>query len=203
MSPENPTELPEKTKLTPAQKATYTDLMHRKEKINALKVKKGESDRNFQVVEEDSGLAVLQLMSGMGVADQDAANMLLTQVTNAQAGKNEVKSVNGAIALAFGIEPQDEVEGMLAVQMTAAHNLAMEYARRTMGNDLSLKQANSLVNWTTKLMGLYARQVEALQKYRSKGQQRIVVQHVQVSEGGQAIIGNVNTGGGHGRQNIK
>ncbi len=194
MSPD-PTDLPEKTTpLTPDQKTTYTDIMNRKARINALKVEKGESDKNFQVVEDDSRLATLQLMAGTGAADQDAANLLLNQVINAQHAKNDVKSVNGTIALTFGMEPRDEIEGMLAVQTVAAHNLALEYARRSMGTDLTLKQANHLIHWTTKLMGLTVRQIEALQKYRAKGQQQIIVKHQQVTvnEGGQAVIGNVH-----------
>jgi hypothetical protein len=37
-----------------------------------------------------------------------------------------------------------------------------------------------------KLARTFAAQVEALKNYRSKGEQRIVVQHVNVGEGGQA-----------------
>ncbi len=37
-----------------------------------------------------------------------------------------------------------------------------------------------------------AAQVAALKDYRSKGEQKITVQHVHVADGGQAIVGNVN-----------
>jgi hypothetical protein len=33
--------------------------------------------------------------------------------------------------------------------------------------------------------------MEALKRYRSGGEQKVTVQHVSVSEGGQAIVGNV------------
>jgi hypothetical protein len=33
--------------------------------------------------------------------------------------------------------------------------------------------------------------LEALKRYRSGGEQKVTVQHVSVSEGGQAIVGNV------------
>ena len=39
-------------------------------------------------------------------------------------------------------------------------------------------------------------QVEALQRYRGKGQQKIKVEHVHVHPGGQAIVGAVTGGGG-------
>jgi len=38
--------------------------------------------------------------------------------------------------------------------------------------------------------------MEALNKYRTGGKQTIQVQHVNVNEGGQAIVGNVNKGAG-------
>jgi hypothetical protein len=41
----------------------------------------------------------------------------------------------------------------------------------------------------------FALQMETLKKYRSSGEQRITVQHVTVNDGGQAVVGNVNTGG--------
>ena len=40
-----------------------------------------------------------------------------------------------------------------------------------------------------------AAQVEALKRYRSRGDQTVRVEHVTVNEGGQAIVGNVNHGG--------
>lgn len=38
--------------------------------------------------------------------------------------------------------------------------------------------------------------MEALKRYRTGGEQKVTVQHVTVSEGGQAIVGNVTQGGG-------
>ena len=52
------------------------------------------------------------------------------------------------------------------------------------GRDLNLKNA-------TKLMSLYERQVAALDKHHGRGQQKVTVKYVHVSEGGQAIVGNV------------
>jgi len=45
-----------------------------------------------------------------------------------------------------------------------------------------------------KLMGVFNKHVEALNKHRGKGQQNITVKHVNVEAGGQAIVGNVETG---------
>lgn len=50
--------------------------------------------------------------------------------------------------------------------------------------DVNLKHAE-------KLMAVYTKQIEALNKHRGKGQQKITVKHVNVEAGGQAIVGNV------------
>jgi hypothetical protein len=46
-----------------------------------------------------------------------------------------------------------------------------------------------------KLLRTYTMQVEALQRYRGKGQQKVTVEHVHVHSGGQAIVGAVKGGG--------
>jgi hypothetical protein len=38
--------------------------------------------------------------------------------------------------------------------------------------------------------------MEALDKHRDKGQQKVTVEHVHVHQGGQAIVGNVGSGAG-------
>lgn len=102
--------------------------------------------------------------------------------------------VNGAIAALQGLAPQDEAEGLLAAQMVATHNAAMECLRRAMlegqtleGREANLKQAVRLTNSYVNLLG-------ALNKHRGRGQQKIIVEHVTVEAGGQAIVGSVQTG---------
>ena len=45
----------------------------------------------------------------------------------------------------------------------------------------------------TKMLRTYTTQLEALAKLRRGGAQKVTVEHVHVYEGGQAIVGNVNT----------
>jgi hypothetical protein len=44
---------------------------------------------------------------------------------------------------------------------------------------------------STSLREPFVTQMEVLKRYRSGGEQTVTVQHVNVSEGGQAIVGNV------------
>lgn len=94
------------------------------------------------------------------------------------------------VAAIAEIAPRDGVERMLAVQMAATH-VAMMRAGRWMANADNLAQAQAHNNGYTKLARTYAAQMEALRKHRNGGKQTVVVQRVNVEDGGQAIVGAV------------
>ena len=99
-----------------------------------------------------------------------------------------------------GLAPNDPVEGMLASQMVAAHYMAMSFAKRAIHHDYT-PAVDANTKRMTKLMAAFSKHLETLQKYRNKGQQTIQVQHqhVQVNNGGQAIVGNVTNTKGRGQ----
>jgi hypothetical protein len=96
-----------------------------------------------------------------------------------------------------GIRPNDELEGMIAAQLIAAHNAAMECYRRAMIGEQTFEGRRENLSQGNKLSRTYAVLLEALNRHRGKGQQKVTVEHVHVHSGGQAIVGNVeNPGGG-------
>jgi hypothetical protein len=99
------------------------------------------------------------------------------------------------LSVVKGIEPRDQVEAMLAAQMAAVHNATMTFARHLAHVD-NLAQQDSAQTAFNKLARTFAAQLSALKDYRSKGEQKMTVQHVHVGEGGQAIVGNVNAPAG-------
>ena len=101
------------------------------------------------------------------------------------------------LAVVKGIEPRDQIEAMLAAQMAAVHMASMTLARR-LANAENISQQDSARAFN-KLTRTFAAQMRALKEYRSKGEQKMTVQHVHVAEGVQGIVGNVNSskaGGG-------
>jgi hypothetical protein len=94
------------------------------------------------------------------------------------------------------IKPRDAVERMLAVQMAATH-VALIRSGRWLAGAEHVEQVNAHYSGFTKLTRTFAAQVEALRKHRNGGKQTVTVQHVNVEGGGQAIVGNVQTGGGN------
>ena len=99
------------------------------------------------------------------------------------------------LAVIKGIEPQDQVESMLAAQMAAIHMATMTFARRLAHVD-NIAQQDSAERAFNKLARTFTTQIEALKRYRTGGQQTVRVEHVTVNEGGQAIVGNVTGGRG-------
>ncbi|MBV8107279.1 MAG: hypothetical protein JO223_22195 [Hyphomicrobiales bacterium] len=95
------------------------------------------------------------------------------------------------LSVVKGIEPRDQIEAMLAAQMAAVHTASMTLARR-LAQVENIPQQDSAERAFNKLTRTFATQMSALKEYRSKGEQKMTVQHVHVAEGGQAIVGNVN-----------
>ncbi len=107
-------------------------------------------------------------------------------------GKDNDDALMVKLAALQAIAPTDGLEGMLAAQMVATHEAAMECLRRAMISEQSFEGRDVNLKHGAKLMQIYTRQMEALAKHRGRGQQKITVEHVNVHAGGQAIVGNVN-----------
>jgi hypothetical protein len=103
---------------------------------------------------------------------------------------------SAAVEALAGIKPQDELEGMIGAQLIACHLASMECYRRAMLPDQSLEVRHCNLNSANKLSRTYSTLLEALNRHRGKGQQKVTVEHVHVHAGGQAVVGNVEAGGG-------
>jgi hypothetical protein len=148
---------------------------------------------NINVDHPNKALGQIVLMKAIGTADGDFFEGLVKQLVNAgsQGPALDESGTNFLLSVVKGIEPRDQIEAMLAAQMAAVHNATMTFARRLAGVQ-NIPQQDSAQNAFNKLARTFAAQVSALKDYRSKGEQRMVVQHVHVAEGGQAIVGNVS-----------
>jgi hypothetical protein len=112
-------------------------------------------------------------------------------------GEDEAhRRLESAVVMLKRIKPQGILEGMLAAQMVATHEAAMECLRRAMHEGQALINRDHNLKHAAKFLALYTRQLEALDKHRGKGQQKITVEHINIEPGGQAIVGHVETGRG-------
>ena len=83
----------------------------------------------------------------------------------------------------------------MAAQLIASHSAAIECYRRAMIGEQSFEGRRENLNQANKLSRSFATLLDALNRHRGKGQQKVTVEHVHVHEGGQAIVGNVEGGG--------
>lgn len=98
------------------------------------------------------------------------------------------------------LKPQSYLESMLISQMIQVNGAAGRCMERAFLDGQGFKVKELYANLAIKFQRTFVAQIEALQKLRGKGGQKVTVEHVHVHEGGQAIVGNVNhTPGGRGK----
>ena len=141
----------------------------------------------------------VRLASAFGTAEPSFASWMLNGIINAACNGSPAhppgaEAINDALAAVTGIGARDEMEGMLATQMVATHFAAINALRRFKGAE-TIHQQDSNGNLAVKLLRTFALQIEALQRYRGKGKQKVTVEHVHVNTGGQAIVGVVHAQG--------
>lgn len=136
-------------------------------------------------------------MTFAGTQNMSFAKHLLDQVCQSywqdKKSKKELKQMAHAnYASLQAIHPKNEMEAMLAAQMIAIHNAAMECFRRAMHSQQPMENRDINLKHATKLTKAYGSLLETLNKHRGKGHQKMTVEHVHVHNGGQAIVGQVS-----------
>ncbi|HEV2517916.1 MAG TPA: hypothetical protein VGV07_21875 [Devosia sp.] len=119
--------------------------------------------------------------ASIGTHDWDFARLLIAHVAAfSQSSKDETTSrddkvFRGHMALVQGVEPKDEIEAMLAVQMAAVHSATVRMAT-DMRNAGTIDRLEFYERSMNRLARTFTTQVEALKKHRS-GAQKVVVEH--------------------------
>ena len=102
------------------------------------------------------------------------------------------KSITLAVQTLTELAPQNLTEARLAIQMTGVHEAANNFLRLAMATDQPSQFVDANVLRATRLLRLFVEQAELIQRLRGKtGLQRVVVEHVNIHEGGRAIVGVV------------
>src|SRR5262249_30549366 len=163
---------------------------------------RGKKVTTIDVNDPDSSKGALKTVGGArsdhwnNILLNQAANTLWINHSDEKTREIQCKATMSALV---GIAPKDEIEGMIAAQLIAAHNAAMECYRRAMHSEQTFEGRRENLNQANKLSRSYAVLVEALNRHRGKGQQKVTVEHVHVHSGGQAVVGVVSPTSGLGR----
>jgi len=103
-------------------------------------------------------------------------------------------AINGALAIIAAFAPKNEMEAALAVQAACTHMVAMVMMARVGGGHGGPHRLPGMASAIAKLTRAYCTQIETYRRLRGGGgDQNIRVEHVHVHEGGQAIVGAVNS----------
>lgn len=136
----------------------------------------------------------------MLAADASVARLDLASAAN---------TLTMAVDAAESVQAANSLERMLAHQMATAHHLAMTLAARAgdfaghikswdtqTRQQLQSIEAARMAAASARMMETFQRGLLTLERLRNGGKQTVVVQHVAVSDGGQAVVaGTVNQGG--------
>jgi hypothetical protein len=155
--------------------------------VPRMKVVKGGEDILPDHPNKAIGYALI--MEAVGTTDVDFINGLVEHLAAASLRGDQVNE--GHLNFMLGVikenKPRDQIEAMLLAQMATTYMATMQFARQ-LANAENLPQQECSERAYNKLARTFATQMEALKRYRSGAEQKVTVS---VSEGGQAIVGNV------------
>ena len=137
----------------------------------------------------DVSIAIAVYMDAFGSVDKAFCDGIINQLiklTDIRYDIDGIVDLNFLISIINGIAPRDQLEAMLAAQMAAVHLVSMQTARQFVLSKPTVQEGPERA--LNRLTRTFAALVEALNHYRSRGEQSIT--HVSVAQGGQAIAGN-------------
>jgi hypothetical protein len=132
-----------------------------------------------------------------GATTEKGALRIISQMLGVQAwfrDETEEERVVAAANMISGLAPANATEALLAVQMFGVHEAATLFLKRATLEGQTFEGADACVLRATRLLRLFNEQVDLMAKLKGKtSQQKVIVEHVHVHQGGQAIVGAVST----------
>jgi hypothetical protein len=186
-------------KVTAAERAAMERNHARREAKSSIRLKVLENDEGYKIIALDhpnEAIGGVLCADALGTADGDFINGLLIQladtVTMCSSELDEREpDLNFMFSVIKGVGPRDQLEAMLASQMAAVHMASLKSVRRLLDGQLNAPESAFI-----KLTRTFVMQMEALKRYRSGGEQKVMVQQVSIADGGQAIVANLTQAAG-------
>jgi hypothetical protein len=139
-----------------------------------------------------------QFMAALGTSSKIVVGVELERIAKAlrqRDGTIDPAELDTVIAIVSGQRPKNELEAMVVCQMAVTHALTVRsLGNLNRSNEIQQQDSNALT--VARLTKAFASQVDSLAKLRRGGEQRVVVEHVHVYPGGQAIVGPITHTGG-------
>ena len=145
-------------------------------------------------ISQEPNSPVMKLIKQTGIEGiaLDVIKAIMSPLINLIAnrdGDDVGSALNKSITLIAASDPKNQSELMLATQLAMTHITLGKSARLLDQNYKDVQTINSLGNLYTKLSRLGIDQINILQRLKGKGQQKIIVEKVNIEAVGQAAIG--------------
>lgn len=157
---------------------------------------------NFQFIpkEDGDGIAIqaeshqtIDLNKLAGCNNDTVFQELIASAALVKIASDDAQKLNILVQTLAECEPKDINEARLCLQASNLYSEGMHYLCQA--KMAEMPHAEFYMKSGIKLLRLHNETIEALNRYRRGGEQKVIVQHVNVNEGGQAIVGNIKTGG--------
>jgi hypothetical protein len=151
-----------------------------------------QKDRN-KCAQLDIDEACKHVANEFGSSDPRFVKGLVMQLIGACQRDGEVSEcdLDFLLSVVKGNKPQDQLEAMLLAQMAVIDLTFFENRNNLQWFEYASPRDDSTIAMS-KLARTFIMQIDAFKRYRSKGEQNVTVQNVTVSDGGQAIVGDVH-----------
>lgn len=147
-------------------------------------------DKILSQLKEHVEKTALKHIKADSVTKYHLTEYLTNELMKTCSGGN-VENFIPALEIIGTIKPKDAIELMLATQMFLINDSLLD-AHRYSKKTVSVDNYSQYVNSVTKLSRTFTGQMDSLKKYQGKGQQKIIVEHLNVNQGGRAVVGDVS-----------
>jgi len=162
---------------------------------------------NFETSEENikpENIYNEKLCELTGTKNRELAANIIKDAASAICGYSNFGSKKNIVLQSLSEQqPKDIHEARLCAQAAALYSQGLDYldrARSVLFDEGTFAKDHwhiIFMKAAVRLLDLHTKTVTELARYKQNGEQRIIVQHVQVNDGGQAIVGGVlNRSGG-------
>jgi hypothetical protein len=103
----------------------------------------------------------------------------------------EEPTLNAALAIIDSMQPQSELEALLAVQIVATSFSGLRFLRQSQ-TFMTKDFIDVYGNYAIKLLRLQGEMIQTFERYRRGNKQTVEVRHVHIHSGGQGVVGIIN-----------
>jgi hypothetical protein len=140
-----------------------------------------------------------EICAASGIRGERPAQRILVQLAEMLTwGHNEADRaaiIEAAQDMLVELKPANIMEAMLAVQMAGVHETALMFLRQALQPGQTFDACQSSSFQATRLLRLFNDQILAMARLKGRAsQQKVTVEHVNVYDGGQAMVGAMDAG---------